>query len=319
MEKNKILVTGGAGFIGSHLVDRLVKEKKNVIVIDNLSHGKIKNIQKHLKLKNFEFYKNDITSTKNLEHLKNVKTVFHIAAYPEVRTGVDNPSFAYKENVSKTFQLLEMIRKSNVKKIIFTSSSVVYGEPNIIPTPEKYGPLNPISIYGGSKLACEGLISSYCNTYRIKAVMFRFANVIGSRSTHGVIWDFIHKLKKNQNKLEILGNGKQTKSYIHIKDCIDGLLISEKNNNQNVEIYNLSNKDWIDVMSIAKIVCKTMKVDKSVIKLSGGTKDGRGWIGDVKKMRLDIKKIKKEGWIPSINSKKSVEKACIETIADLKN
>ena len=117
MEKNKILVTGGAGFIGSHLVDRLVKEKKNVIVIDNLSHGNIKNIQKHLKLKNFEFYKNDITSTKNLEHLKNVKTVFHIAAYPEVRTGVDNPSFAYKENFSKTFQLLEMIRKSNVKKI----------------------------------------------------------------------------------------------------------------------------------------------------------------------------------------------------------
>ena len=148
--------------------------------------------------------------------------------------------------------------------------------------------------------------------------MFRFANVIGSRSSHGVIWDFIHKLKKNKNKLEILGNGKQTKSYIHIKDCIDGLLISERRNKKNIEIYNLSNKDWIDVMAIAKIVCKIMNIDKSAIQLSGGTKDGRGWIGDVKKMRLDIKKIKKEGWIPSINSKKSVEKACIETIEDLK-
>jgi len=318
MNSKKILVTGGAGFIGSHLVNRLIEEENHVIVIDNLSQGKIKNIEKHLQLENFEFYEEDIGSKKK-EYLKNVKTVYHIAAYPEVRTGFDNPSFAFQENVLKTFQLLENIRSSDVEKIIFTSSSVVYGEPNIIPTPENFGPLNPISVYGGTKLACEGLISSYCNTYGIKAIMFRFANIIGSRSRHGVIWDFIHKIKENNKKLQILGDGQQTKSYIHVKDCIEGLLISEKEMRDNIQIYNLGNNDWIDVISIAKIVCKLMNVDESIIEFSGGTKDGRGWIGDVRKMRLDISKIKNGGWNPSMNSKESVEKACSEIINDLKS
>ena len=318
MGSEKILVTGGAGFIGSHLVDKLIEDGKNVIVVDNLSQGKLENIKKHLKLDNFEFYKEDIASEKIFELLNDVNTVFHIAAYPEVRTGFDSPSIAFKENIEKTFRLLEMIKKSNVKKIVFTSSSVVYGEPSIIPTPESYGPLNPISIYGGSKLACEGLISSYCNTYGIKGIMFRFANVIGSRSQHGVIWDFIHKIKKNNKKLEVLGDGKQTKSYVHVKDCIEGLLISEKIEDD-VKIFNLSNNDWVDVISIAKIVCKQMNVDESIIEFSGGTNDGRGWIGDVKKMKLDISNINANGWAPSMSSEKAVEKACKEIIDDLEN
>ena len=318
MDQEKILVTGGAGFIGSHLVDKLIENKKHVIVIDNLSQGKIKNIQKHIGLENFEFHNEDISSKNNLKYLENVNTVYHLAAYPEVRTGFDNPSLAFEENILKTFQLLEMIRVSNVEKIIFTSSSVVYGDSSIIPTPENFGPLKPISIYGGSKLACEGIISSYCNTYGIKGIIFRFANVIGSRSEHGVIWDFIHKIKENNEKLQVLGDGKQTKSYIHVNDCIEGLLISGNKTSENIQIFNLSNEDWIDVISIAKIVCKLMNVDDSIIELSGGTKDGRGWVGDVKKMRLGIDKIKSEGWDLSLNSEKAVKKACSEIISNLK-
>lgn len=209
--------------------------------------------------------------------------------------------------------LLEQIRKSNVKKIVFASSSVVYGDAKKIPTSEEYGPLLPISPYGGSKLACEGLISAYCHNYGIQGIILRFANVIGSRSKHGVIWDFINKLHQNKKKLEILGDGTQTKSYIHISDCVDGFLKAADSKNP-VDVFNIGNNDRTSVTDIANIVIDKMNLKNVKIITKGGTFDGRGWPGDVKKMHLDIKKLKRTGWEPKLNSNSAIKKASLELI-----
>lgn len=313
----KIMVTGGAGFIGSHLTEELIKEKNEVTVLDNLSTGKKSNLNFCLQKKNFNLIIEDLKNQDQvLKNLKNIDTIFHMAADPEVRTGFSDPKLAFEQNINNTYQLLENIRKSKIKQIIFASSSVVYGEPEIIPTPESYGPLFPISIYGGTKLACEGLISSYCNNYGIKGTIVRFANVVGSRAKHGVIWDFIQKLKINEKELQVLGNGKQTKSYIHVNDCVKGLLFSTKNTEKNIDVFNLGNFDMINVLDIASIVCKIMNLENSKIITSGGTEDGRGWIGDVKKMNLDISKMKNLGWNPKENSKEAVKKATLELYSD---
>lgn len=312
------LITGGAGFIGSHLAEKLSSLDIPIRILDNFSSGKNSNLEHLSNKKNFEIIKNDLSALENVPKLlKEIKTVFHLAAYPEVRTGFEKPEIAYKENIKNTFNLLESIRKSDVEHIVFSSSSVVYGEPSLIPTPENYGPLLPISPYGGSKLACEGLISSYCYNYGIHGVMLRLANVIGSRSRHGVIWDFINKLKNNSDELEILGNGKQTKSYIHISDCIDGFLFSLTESKNKVDVYNIGNTDKINVFEIGKIVCDTMNLSNTKLKTEGGTSDGRGWIGDVTLMLLDISKLSNLGWKPNIGSHESVKKSSNELLKEL--
>tara|TARA_B110000438_G_scaffold49109_1_gene49561 strand:- start:4264 stop:5223 length:960 start_codon:yes stop_codon:yes gene_type:complete len=314
-EFGKIVITGGAGFIGSHLTQKLIEENNEVVVLDNLSTGNKLNLNSFIGKKKFKLIVEDLRNIKS-NYLKDTDTVFHMAADPEVRTGFSDPKLAYDQNIKNTFELLENIRKSNIKQFIFASSSVVYGEPEIIPTPETFGPLCPISVYGGTKLACEGLISSYCNNYGIKGTIVRFANVVGSRARHGVIWDFIKKLKKNQKKLEVLGNGKQSKSYIHVNDCVSGLLFSANHTKKKIDIFNLGNKDMVNVLDIASIVCKTMKLEKVDIVTSGGTDDGRGWIGDVREMNLDISKLNNLGWNPIQNSQASVKRAALELFSE---
>jgi UDP-glucose 4-epimerase len=307
------LVTGGAGFIGSHVTDRLIEEGNKVKVLDNLSAGSLLNLSSHKDNKNFHFIKKDLNDSESLkETLKDVKTVFHIAADPEVKTGFEHPQISYKENIENTFYLLEQIRKSDVENILFTSSSTIYGEPDTIPTPESYGPLIPISPYGASKLACEALISSYCHTYGLNGLVFRLANVIGSRSNHGVLWDFLNKLRHDNKKLEVLGDGKQSKSYLHINDCIDCFFFCLTINKKQLEIFNVGNEDWVDVINIAKIVCNTMNLKDVDLVTTGGVDNGRGWIGDVKKMRLDISKLEKLGWRPELSSVEAVKLASEE-------
>ena len=319
LELGKILITGGAGFIGSHLAEILVKNENKVIVLDNLSSGLKSNLEICNNNKKFELVVEDIKNIeKNSSILNEIKTIFHIAAYPEVRTGYETPELAYDQNIKNTFIMLESVRKSDVDKFIFASSSVVYGEPEILPTPEDYGPLLPISVYGGSKLACEGLVSSYCHTYGIKGTIVRFANVIGARSRHGVIWDFIKKLENNQKELEILGDGKQVKSYIHVDDCINAILFCVENSKNQVDVFNIGNKDQMNVLDIGSVVCKSLGLENVQISTKGGTKDGRGWIGDIKNMQLDISKVTSLGWNPKLNSKQSVEKAAKEIINENK-
>jgi len=299
----RIMVTGGAGFIGSHLVDKL-SEKHEVKVYDNLSSGKIEFIEKHMNKKNFEFVKADLLDLETLKReTRDIDLVYHVAANPDVKLGAKDTKIHFEQNVRTTYNLLEAMRINDIRDIIFTSTSTVYGEAKTIPTPEDYGPLIPISLYGASKLAAEAFITSYAHTFGMKAVIFRFANIVGPRSTHGVIYDFIMKLRRNPRELEILGDGTQSKSYLYVKDCVDAIIFGYEHRKEDVEIFNIGSEDRINVRKIADIVVEEMNLRNVKYKFTGGK---RGWKGDVPKMLLSIEKIKNYGWKPKYNSEESV-------------
>ncbi|MEM3897569.1 MAG: NAD-dependent epimerase/dehydratase family protein [Nitrososphaerota archaeon] len=303
----RVLVTGGAGFIGSHLVDALMRSGYEVRVIDNLSQGRIENISRWIGAPGFEFIEGDVADEVIMrEAVKSCDAVFHLAANPEVRLG--DPRVHYKENVHATYVVLEAMRANDVKKMIFTSSSTVYGEARIMPTPEDYSPLLPISMYGACKLASESLIIGYCMMYDMGAAILRLANIVGPRARHGVIVDFIRKLRSNPRRLEILGDGEQTKSYLLVDDCVDAIMRAFERTDRGVEIYNVGSEDAINVKTIAGIVIEELGLRDVEITYTGGV-EGRGWRGDVRKMLLDISKIKSLGWRPRHNSAESVRLA----------
>ncbi|MDI3497179.1 NAD-dependent epimerase/dehydratase family protein [Archaeoglobus sp.] len=300
-----IVVTGGAGFIGSHVIDKL-SESNEIVVIDNLSSGNEEFVNEAARLVKADLAADDIK-----DYLKGAEEVWHIAANPDVRIGAENPDEIYRNNVLATYRLLEAMRKAGVSRIVFTSTSTVYGEAKVIPTPEDY-PTHPISLYGASKLACEALIESYCHTFDMQAWIYRFANVIGRRSTHGVIYDFIMKLKRNPEELEILGNGEQNKSYIYISDCVDAMLFGLRGD-ERVNIFNIGSEDQIKVKRIAEIVCEELGLSPR-FRFTGGD---RGWKGDVPVMLLSIEKLKRLGWKPRYNSEEAVRMAVRDLVEDL--
>ncbi|MGQ9539226.1 MAG: NAD-dependent epimerase/dehydratase family protein [Candidatus Bathycorpusculaceae bacterium] len=317
----RVFVTGGAGFIGSHLVDKLCENHVDVVVFDNLAAGKMENLEKWLSSPNFKFVLGDLLFYEKItESLVGCETIFHLAANPEVRISSTDPKVHYEQNVLATFNLLEAIRKvGDVKTFIFASSSAVYGDAEEIPTPEDYSPLKPISVYGASKLASEALITSYAYTYGFKALIYRLANIVGSRARHGVIYDFIRKLRENPKKLEILGDGTQTKSYLHVEDCVNAMLMGININHEKVEIYNVGSEDHVTVKEIADIVCEKMGLNGVQYMFTGGVDGGRGWKGDVKFMFLSVNKLKKLGWKPKLNSRQSVERAAEEILKTSKS
>jgi len=302
-----ILVSGGAGFIGSHLVDELLKRGFRVRVVDNLSSGSLENIRHNIGNKNFEFVKGDLKNPEDsLKAVKDVETVYHLAANPEVRVSTTAPEIHFKENVITTFNLLEACRKlDTVKKLVFASSSTVYGDAKVFPTPENHE-LKPISVYGASKAACESLIRSYAYLYGFKAVSLRYANIVGPRLRHGVVFDFLMKLKGDPNVLKVLGDGAQKKSYLYISDAIEATLLVADKLTERFETYNIGNEDWITVAEIAEIVSKIAGLKPKIV-FTGGTRDGRGWPGDVKYMLLSIEKVKKLGWKPKYTSREAIE------------
>jgi UDP-glucose 4-epimerase len=310
----KALITGGAGFIGSHLLDRLISLHEEVIVLDNLSSGTKANMS-HSTCETLHFIQGDCTDKSDVkEAMKDVDILFHLAANAEVRLELNDPQTCFQQNIYATHLVLEELRQSTAHTIVFASTSTVYGDATRIPTPEDY-PTRPISIYGASKLASEALITSYAHTYDVKTVILRLANIVGPRSNHGVIHDFISKLKSNPKKLEILGDGSQTKSYLHIDDCIDAILQVTTKSKELTTIYNVGSQDQINVKDIAKLIVEEMDLNDVVFQFMGGINGGRGWKGDVKKMLLDVAKLESLGWKNIYNSADAIR----QTIRSLLN
>ena len=301
----KAFVTGGAGFIGSHLVDRLIEKGYHVTVFDNLSSGKKEFIEHHIGNDNFNFIEADLREKDQVDkYIKGHDVVFHIAANPDVRLGAKKPIIA-REDILITYNILDAMRKNDIDKIVFSSSSVIYGETEPIPLPENYGPLLPISVYGAAKLASEGLVSSFCHTFNMKGWIYRFANVVGERGTHGVIVDFINKLRKNPNELEILGDGEQIKPYLYATECIDGMIYSYEKSDEEINVFNLGVDSATKVTRIAEIIVEEMRLKDVKFKYTGGK---RGWKGDVPFFQFDINKVKKLGWTPKLSSDEAVRK-----------
>ena len=307
----KCVVTGGAGFIGSHLVDVLMASGNEVTVVDNLSGGKREFLQPHEGNRRFRFVETDLSREGFVcEDFKGADMVFHLAANPDVRTGATDTKTPIRQNVMATYNVLESMRLNGVSRIAFTSTSTIYGEATVVPTPEDYGPLLPISLYGASKLSCEALISSYCHTFGMTSWIYRFANIVGDRGTHGVIFDFIKKLRADPEKLTILGDGRQSKSYLHISDCVEAMLFVVKNAREQVNVYNIGSDDRFDVTGIARVVAEEMGLKDVAFEYTGGD---RGWKGDVPFMALSIGKIKGLGWKPTHGSEASV-RLCVKQL-----
>jgi len=300
----RALVTGGAGFIGSHLIDRLVSRGDKVVVLDNLSSGKIEFIQNHIDSGSVELIEGDLTVLEDvLNVMDGIECVFHLAANPDIRLGTRVTDTDLNQGTIATYNIVESMRRCGVKKIVFASSSVVYGEDAPMPTPENHGPCMPISLYGASKQAGEGLISSWVGTFGLQAWIFRFANIIGERGTHGVIFDFIHKLKADPSRLEVLGNGLQEKSYMEVGDCVDGILHVMEKSNDKLNLFNLGSHDTASVRKIAQIVVEETGCIDASIEYTGGD---RGWAGDIPRAMLGIDKMLSTGYDVGYNSEDAI-------------
>ncbi|PSH01396.1 MAG: UDP-glucose 4-epimerase [Nanohaloarchaea archaeon QH_8_44_6] len=297
----QILVTGGAGFIGSRLCEELDKNH-SITIIDNLSSGKNENVSESIEMVNA-----DIKSKKEIEpHFEDLDTVFHFAANPKVNTFPGDRDKDFEENLQGTKNVLDACIENNVDEVVFASSSVVYGEETEIPTPENAN-LDPISMYGATKAGGEHICQIYSQIFDINLTILRLANIVGKRNRKGVIYDFVHKLKENPRELEILGNGKQRKSYLHVEDTVEGIIKAWKSGRK---VFNIGSRDSIDVDGIAEIVSEEMNLNPD-LSYTGGKK---GWKGDVPEMRLDISKLENEGWKPERNSRESVRKTVRELL-----
>lgn len=323
MNKIKVVVTGAAGFLGSHLVDKLLELADEVVGIDNLSFGKLDNLSNAFLSRKFKFVLGDLRSLKEWPNeLKEADVVFHMAANPEVRHGLAFPLEHYEQNLTTTMNVLEAVRQANVKVLVYASSSTVYGDPEKIPTPENH-PLRPVSVYGATKAAGEILVETYSRLYGIRALILRYANIVGPRLRHGVIYDFVTKLARDPRKLTILGDGSQRKSYLYVNDAVEATISAFRTLmrlGERVRIYNVGNRDWVTVRDIAMAVTEAMGLDIVTFEYRPGTSDGRGWPGDVKFMLLDITRITKEtGWSPRLSSIEAVRKTAKHLVRKLLN
>jgi UDP-glucose 4-epimerase len=299
---SKILVTGGLGFIGTHLIDELAYRGNDITSIDNMLNPCGYNPPGKSIMGNLA----DLETAK--KNIKNFDVVFHLAANFSVPISTDKPFFDFNNTFLTTLNTLEAMRLNDIPKIVFTSSSVVYGEQKTFPIKEN-ADLKPVSNYGAAKVASEAYIHSYCKLYGIEGLILRLANILGPRSNHGIVPDFVKKLNEDSSKLLILGDGKQRKSYLHISDCISAMLLTAEKF-KGFDIYNIGSEEWMFVSKITEIICSEMHVSPK-LEYTGGR---IGWKGDVPEFLLDIEKLKGLGWAP----KHTTEQAIQETVRWLK-
>ena len=304
----KVFVTGAAGFIGSNLVDRLLADGKLVVGWDNFSTGQKKFLDGALKNKKFKLVEGDNLDLTALTHaLAGCDFVFHLAANADVRFGLQHPSKDLQQNTTATFHVLEAMRASGIKRIAFSSTGSVYGEAEIIPTPEDAPFPIQTSLYATSKLAGEGMIESYCEGYGFEGYIFRFVSILGERYTHGHVFDFYKQLLDHPDHLKFLGDGLQRKSYLYVQDCVSAMLHvinlgTAKKAKHRVEIYNLGTDEYVQVNSSIGYICGALGL-KPKLECTGGNK---GWIGDNPFIFLDTKKIRATGWKTSLTIEQGI-------------
>ena len=303
--KARYFVTGAAGFIGSHLVERLLADGNLVTGYDNLSLGKKEWIEPFMEDPRFTFVQADLLDLTTLtEAMRGHDIVFHLGANTDIPRGNLDPHIDFDNCIVATFDVLQAMRTTDVRYLLFASSSTAFGEAEVRPTPETVGPLLPISLYGAGKLAGEGLISAYCHLYDIKAWIFRFGNVVGARMGHGIIHDFIAKLQRNPKELEILGDGNQEKNYFLVEDCIDGMLFAFQHaRDKPCDVFHLGTETTVKVAEIARIVAHETGLNNVRFRFTGGA---RGWPGDVPVVIYNVDKMRDLGWRAKCTSAEAV-------------
>jgi len=310
-------VTGGAGFIASNLVDALIERGHSVVAYDNFSTGQQRFLEQARTSSRFKLITGDLLDADSVTRaMSGCDVVCHLGANADVRFGTEHPRKDLEQNTIATFNVLEAMRRSGTRTILYASGSGVYGDLGELEVAEHHGPLVPISTYGASKLAGEALISSYCHMFDFTGRAFRFGNVVGPRQTHGVGFDFLRKLMKDRHKLEILGDGTQSKSYIHVRDIVEAVLLSAERPSERFAVYNVAS-DYITVTEIARLAAECAGLDPREVKFeyTGGS---RGWKGDVPIVRLNTDRIRGLGWVCRMNSREALRDSMKAMLADLK-
>ena len=308
----RMLVTGGSGFIGSHLVERLLNEGHEVIVVDNFSTGQKAFLNDVISSKQCQLISGDLLDEDFLNTvMRKVEFVWHLAANADVRYGTKYPRRDLEQNTIATFNVLESMRRNGVRNIAFSSTGSVYGDAPVIPTPEDCPFPEQTSLYGASKLACEGLVSAYCEGFDMHGWIFRFVSILGERYTHGHVVDFFGQLQNHPGQLNILGDGEQRKSYLYVHDCIDAMLVAIKVKQKRVEILNLGTDEYINVNDSVDIITSALGF-RPARTYSGGD---RGWVGDSPFIFLDCTRIRSLGWSP----RHSIREGIIKTVTWLQN
>jgi len=308
----RVVVTGAAGFIGSTLVDSLLDQGIEVLGIDNFSTGRIEFLKNAQSNPKFTLLKQDLYAGKNLSSVfAGVDAIFHLAANADVRFGPERPSVDLEQNTIATHRLLEAAREAGVERFIFSSTGSVYGEAEIIPTPENAPFPIQTSLYGASKLACEGMIEAYAESFGMQVWIFRFVSILGPRYTHGHVFDFYKQLMEHPENLTVLGNGYQKKSYLHVSDCIAAIHMAFNSPSSKVNVYNLGVDGYCEVRDSIGWITNELGLDPQI---SFGT-ESKGWIGDNPLIHLDTRKIQEIGWTPKF----SIEDGVRETVRFLQN
>jgi UDP-glucose 4-epimerase len=306
------IVTGCAGFIGSHLVDRLLALGHRVTGVDNLCTGQRRFLENALPHRHFRFMEIDLLDKEGLRRaFEGVDAVIHLAANADVRFGPDRPDRDLQQNTIATFHVLEAMRANRIGRIAFSSTGSVYGDTSCIPTPESAPFPTQTSLYGASKVACEGLVSAYCEAYGFQSWIFRFVSILGERYTHGHVLDFYRQLKYDPTTLRVLGDGRQRKSYLYVQDCIDGVLLAMGKAADRVNIFNLGSDGYCEVNESVGWICDALGV-RPELSYTGGD---RGWVGDSPFIYLDTSRIRALGWSPALR----IRDAVIRTVEFLRS